>query len=144
MLIREGIKFYPIPCSFGNSGKKSTKGIDKSHIVVYNIHSEVKITVNNLVEAIKQHQRDRSLSDNQLAKLLGIDRSTWAYIKCGKRNPGMKFLRAIGREIPTLEPLIYVEITDTVTPSRPHRTQDKILATLRAFRHKLFLWLRGV
>ena len=44
--------------------------------------------MNNLIAAIKQYQQDKNLSDNQFANLLGIDRSTWAYIKCGKRNPG--------------------------------------------------------
>ena len=64
--------------------------------------------MNNLIEAIKQRQRQANLNDTALASLLGMDRSTWAKIKSGKRNPGIKFLRAVDQR------LMHVEISDTL------------------------------
>lgn len=69
--------------------------------------------MNNLIEAIKQRQSQAKLSDTALALLLGMDRSTWAKIKSGKRNPGIKFLRAVDQR------LMHVEIADTLTPENP-------------------------
>lgn len=81
--------------------------------------------MNNLIEAVKKYQQDEKLSDNQLTKLLRIDRSTWSYIKSGKRNPGIKFLRAIAREIPKLNSLVYVEISDNTKHSATEKPQNK-------------------
>jgi len=82
----------------------------------------------NLVETIKQYQQDENLSDGQFTKLLGVDRSTWAYIKSGKRKPGLKFLKAIG-QIPELAPLIHVEICNITDAHQTH--QNKILGARR-------------
>lgn len=90
--------------------------------------------MNNLIETIKKYQQDKNLSDNQFAKLLGIDRSTWAYIKSGKRNPGMKFLRAIAHELPQLSPSIYEEITDTtLSTDAPQTHQNSFSALLKTW-----------
>ncbi len=94
--------------------------------------------MNNLVEAIKKYQANEKLTDGQLGKLLGVDRSTWSKIKSGERNPGMKFLRATAREIPKLQSLIYVEITDSGLPTTiPDTHQD---GKIRRFRG----WLREI
>jgi len=69
--------------------------------------------MNNLIEAIKQRQRQANLNDTALASLLGVDRSTWSKIKSGKRNPGIKFLRAVDQR------LMHVEISDTLPIENP-------------------------
>ena len=74
--------------------------------------------MNNLIEAIKQKQRQDGLSDTALALLLGIDRSTWAKIKSGQRNPGMKFLKAVSKK------LMPVEISDTIATTPSQTAQD--------------------
>jgi len=69
--------------------------------------------MNNLVEAIKQRQKQSNLTDTALASLLGVDRSTWAKIKNGTRNPGIKFLKAVDQR------LMHVEISDTIPTQNP-------------------------
>lgn len=82
--------------------------------------------MNNLIEAIKQKQKQAELSDMALTKLLGIDRSTWSYIRSGRRNPGMKFLVAVASKFPDLKTLVDVEIYDKGIPTTPHqKPQDK-------------------
>jgi len=71
--------------------------------------------MNNLIEAIKQKQRQANLNDTAFALFLGMDRSTWAKIKSGKRNPGIKFLRAVDQR------LMHVEISDTLPTRIPFR-----------------------
>lgn len=119
----------------------STKGIDKSHIVVYNSHSEGKM--DNLVDAIKQKQGQQKISDKKLASLLGIHRTTWAYIKSGRRNPGIKFLSAVANTFPELRTLVDVEIYDNLatTPTLTH--QDKQQGVLRKLLRGLYLWFKG-
>ena len=56
----------------------------------------------NLIEAIRAEQAERELSDTDLAKLLGIDLSTWSRIKRGQRPPGGKFLKAVMSNLPEL------------------------------------------
>ncbi len=56
----------------------------------------------NLIEAIQKEQVERKLNDTQLAKLLGIDISTWSRIRRGERPPGGKFLRAVMSNMPQL------------------------------------------
>lgn len=73
--------------------------------------------MNKLIEATKVKQKASGLSDKRFASSLGIDRSTWSYLKSGKRNPGMKFLAAIAQNFPDLKPLIDVEIYDMGTSS---------------------------
>lgn len=64
----------------------------------------------DFLEALEQYQQDNKLSDRQLAKRLGIDHSTLSYVKSGKRNPGMRFYKAVANAIPELYPAIYEEI----------------------------------
>jgi len=66
--------------------------------------------MNNLVEAVKKYQAEEEFNDSQLAQFLGIDKSTWSYIKSGKRKPGLKFLRAVVAKIPHLKSLISAEM----------------------------------
>ncbi|HUW08799.1 MAG TPA: helix-turn-helix transcriptional regulator [Anaerolineae bacterium] len=66
-----------------------------------------------LIEAVCTHQEDTGLSDQRLAELLGIDGSTWSYIKAGKRAAGPKVLGSIARELPHLNHLIMDYITRT-------------------------------
>jgi transcriptional regulator with XRE-family HTH domain len=53
-----------------------------------------------LIEAIKQEQKERMINDSQLARLLGVDLSTWSRIRRGQRRPGGKFLRAVMKNLP--------------------------------------------
>jgi len=62
--------------------------------------------MHKLIQAICTHQEDNSLSDHQLAELLGVDGSTWSYIKTGKRSAGPKVLGAIARLFPHLNELV--------------------------------------
>lgn len=56
----------------------------------------------DLIERIEKYQEDKGISDIRLTTILGVHPTTWYYIKAGKRNPGMKFLRAVERELPEL------------------------------------------
>lgn len=98
--------------------------------------------MNNLIEAVRQYQRDKKISDNQFSQLLGLDRSTWAYIKSGKRNPGIKFFRAIARELPQFKSLIYEEITDTLPQKSPQMHQEAQGWGLKKFYRELLGWLK--
>jgi len=64
-----------------------------------------------LIEAVCNQQEERGLSDHQLAQLLGVDGSTWSYIKAEKRAAGPKVLAAIARHFPHLNHLIVDYIT---------------------------------
>lgn len=77
--------------------------------------------MNNLIEVIRQKQKQQGLTDEALSKLLGIDRSTWSYIKSGKRNPGLKFFTAVANQFPELKTLIDAEIYDS-SSLKPHQT----------------------
>ena len=63
--------------------------------------------VSNLITVVKRIQSDKGLSDGQFAKLLNIDRSTWSLIKRYLRPPGAKILKAIAREIPEAQLLVF-------------------------------------
>jgi DNA-binding XRE family transcriptional regulator len=76
----------------------STKGIDNSLIVVYNILTVVKI--DNRVDKMQNRQRDAGLTDEKFASLLGIHRTTWAKVKAGTRKPGLKLLSAFDQAFP--------------------------------------------
>jgi transcriptional regulator with XRE-family HTH domain len=56
----------------------------------------------SLIEAITKEQTERGLSDTKLARLLGIDLSTWSRIKRGQRPPGGKFLKAVMTNLPAV------------------------------------------
>lgn len=85
--------------------------------------------MNKLIEAVREYQKEEGLTDTGLTQLIGLDRSTWAYIKAGKRNPGVKFLRAISLKLPQFRALIYEEITDNT--SAPQTTQNQHPAGFR-------------
>ena len=55
--------------------------------------------MNSWVEAVKEKQRQKGLTDDALASLLGIDRSTWSKIKSGKRKPSLMFLFAVNDKL---------------------------------------------
>lgn len=58
--------------------------------------------MNMLVVKIQQVQKESGLSDGAFADKVGIDRSTWSYIKSGKRRPGARVLSAIMKHFPQL------------------------------------------
>jgi len=99
--------------------------------------------MNKVIEAIKEYQEQNRISDGGLIKLLQIDRSTWSLLKRGKRSPGVKFLKAVAREIPQLRSIITVEIfnNDSIhnTPETSQNKQGEkfwgksIVRYLRAF-----------
>jgi len=69
--------------------------------------------MNDLVESIKVYQTINGVNDSQFSKLLNIDPSTWAKIKSGERNPGLKFYRGLAK-IPELEFLVYTSFSNSV------------------------------
>ena len=92
--------------------------------------------MNSLIEAVKQKQRQDEITDNALASLLGIDRSTWSKIKSGKRNPGMKFIRAVN------ERLMPVEMSDIITTTLSQTSQNGKLARFRAWLKGFIPWIK--
>jgi len=96
--------------------------------------------MNNLIEAIKHKQKESDLTDNGLASILGIDRSTWSYIKSGKRNPGLKFLSAVANTFPELRTLVDVVIYDNLLTAHTMTPQDKQQSGLRKLLRALHLW----
>lgn len=66
--------------------------------------------MDTLINALKQRQEERRINDGELAILLHVHRTTWCYIKSGKRTPGTKFLKAVARVFPELQVLIFAHI----------------------------------
>ena len=77
----------------------------------------------SLVEALKEHRSRNDISDNQLAQILGVSQATLSFIHSGARQPGVKVLRAIAKNIPTLKPYVvnYVVNGDKAGARRPGR-----------------------
>jgi hypothetical protein len=70
---------------------------------------------NILVAALAHRQSLESLSDGQLAKKLGIHRSTWGYIKSGKRDVGLDFVKKAVGAFPDLWPVVTSYLTQPET-----------------------------
>lgn len=95
--------------------KLSTKGIDNSHKEVYNILIVDKH--DSRVDKMQNRQRDEDLTDEKFASLLGIHRTTWAKVKAGTRQPGLKLLSAFDQAFPD-ERIFNHMPTDS--PQTPH------------------------
>ena len=97
------------------------------------------------VNAIKQIQKDHSLSDTQLARLLKIDKSTVSLIKNGKRNPGGKVQRAIALNFPDSNPFASVGITDsTLYPDSPESPPNSHRGAFRSLPISFIKWVKRV
>ncbi len=82
--------------------------------------------MNNAIAIMRNRQEKEGLTDERFATLLGIHRTTWAKVKSGVRNPGLKLLNAFDRQFPH-ERIFYNLTTDA------HQTrQDKPWGALRA------------
>lgn len=55
-----------------------------------------------IVEAAETVRRRQNLTDAAFAARLGIDASTWSYMKSGRSKPGEKFYAGIAAEFPEL------------------------------------------
>ena len=55
-----------------------------------------------LVDTIEQYKQINRISDAEFIKKLGLNPSTWYLIKTGKREPGVKFLKALLNAYPDL------------------------------------------
>lgn len=65
------------------------------------------MTMKNLIDTIRQCQKNKGLTDTEFARRLGYrDRSSWAYIKSGRCPPSLRFFRGVIRECPELKPLV--------------------------------------
>ena len=62
--------------------------------------------MNELVAVTKVYQEGLGLSDAQFASFLGINHSTWSLLQASKRQPGVKFIRAVARHCPELKPSV--------------------------------------
>jgi transcriptional regulator with XRE-family HTH domain len=69
--------------------------------------------MDELVKGIRELQKEKGLSDRQLAILLEIDPGYWSKISRGLAPPnGGKFLKAVAREFPELQNKILQSMTD--------------------------------
>jgi hypothetical protein len=59
-----------------------------------------------LIQTVQSYQELHNLNDGELAELLGIDRSSWSYIRDKKHKPGNKFFDGLGK-IPELRMAVY-------------------------------------
>lgn len=75
--------------------------------------------MHRLIVELGQYQRDRGLTHGQMARLLGIDKSTYSYINSGQREPGLKVLRAIAKQIPDLQLLVFEYIVMATSRGGP-------------------------
>ena len=55
-----------------------------------------------IIKKIIEKQKELALSDASFSRELGISRPLWALLKSGKREPGMKFIKAVMRMFPEL------------------------------------------
>ena len=83
------------------------------------------MTINNLIDAIKQCQKNKGWTDTEFTKRLGYrDRSSWNYIKSGRCPPTLKFFRGVIREFPELKPLVDRWIYGAMPQGVFERSQD--------------------
>ncbi|MBA7695318.1 hypothetical protein ES703_103942 [subsurface metagenome] len=113
------------------------------------------IVADNLVEKLKVIQARDGLSNRKFAKeKLGVSPELWRLTLNGERRIGRAIQEGILRSYPELkEDVVAIFLPSDVESSSvtsdlsttPHQTaQDKILGVLRAFRDKLYLWLRAI
>lgn len=64
-----------------------------------------------ITEKLKAKQDESGLSDAAFAEKIGISRQLWAFVKTGKREPGMTLLSAVMNIFPdlTLEVMEYMK-----------------------------------
>ena len=93
----------------------ATKGIDKCQLIVYNNHR-----MNKLIETIEEYQKKYHLTDSRFSQLVSLDRSTLSRIKNGKRNPGVRVLRAIS-QIPELKDVSFIYLMGGNAPPKRHQ-----------------------
>lgn len=61
-----------------------------------------------VVEEVTKKQGE--MSDGLFAKELGLKRVSWFYLRTEKRNPGLKFYKAVMRAFPDLTPFVLMEM----------------------------------
>lgn len=67
-----------------------------------------------LIQALLAEQTRLGLSQEQFAEKLGINRSTWNWVRGGVNNPGLRVLSGIVKSFPELNPVLieYLEAYD--------------------------------
>lgn len=56
-----------------------------------------------LIKALSDEQKNLQLTDEQFAKLLGVNRTTWIWVKTGVNNPGLRVLAGVAKSFPELK-----------------------------------------
>lgn len=56
-----------------------------------------------LVKALSKKQEMLGLTHEQFADLLGVNRSTWDWVRKGVNNPGLRMLAGISKNFPDLQ-----------------------------------------
>ncbi len=57
----------------------------------------------DLIDELVIYQGSQGLTDTDFAQLLGVDRSTWSYVRRRIKQPGVDFLSAVAQKIPHLQ-----------------------------------------
>jgi len=107
------------------------------------------IVGSDLVVKLRDYQVHQCLSDEKFGDKLGVSPELWRMTRTGRRNIGITLLKGIMRAYPELEQDVLLFLLGDAgktaeviaIPTTPHQTaQDKNLAPLRAFCHKLYIW----
>lgn len=70
--------------------------------------------MNNIVQSLVAMQTQNNITESAISKRLGISRVGWYFLKTGRREPSLKFLKSVMREFPelTTDVLIYLKSHD--------------------------------
>lgn len=69
--------------------------------------TEVAGEMGKLIQELTKKQDEGKITDSAFARKLSISRQMWHYIRQGERQPGLKFLKAIIREYPEFQLLVF-------------------------------------
>lgn len=68
--------------------------------------------VDKIIKAVTIKQKELNLSENGMAKRLGISRASLYLYKKKQRKPTLKFMSAVASEFPELQLLIFGAMTE--------------------------------
>lgn len=68
-----------------------------------------------LVAALREIQETHGWSDRRMGRELGVNHTTWHYVRRGLHGPGVKFLRCAVARWPELQGLLLLPVGVSVT-----------------------------
>lgn len=80
--------------------------------------------MNKIVKAVRAWQELHKMNDIALSEILDIDHSAWSLLRRGKRQPGLKFLKSVAKNMPALQAYILEYISLNSYTEEPDPDMD--------------------